>query len=160
MDFSQITGDLFIGTMPSYMHYDVLRGLGVRLVINTRYSRGPEADRHDAPIQLLWLPMIDSPFFPLPLEKLMQGTRAALDTIHRGGKVYVHCAYGRHRSVVMGSCILIAQGMTVEQATRLIKARRSVADPDAFHMKPRIIKFEQLWKREASLLAPTASDLP
>jgi protein-tyrosine phosphatase len=160
VDFSQITGDLFIGTMPSYMHYDVLRGLGVRLVINTRYSRGPEADRHDAPIQLLWLPMIDSPFFPLPLDKLMQGTRAALDTIHRGGKVYVHCAYGRHRSVVMGSCILIAQGMTVEQATHLIKARRPTADPDAFHMKSRILKFEQLWKREASLLAPSAPDLP
>src|SRR5512138_2180731 len=137
--------------MPSYMHYDMLRGLGVRLVINTRFSRGPETDRHHAPIELLWLPMIDSVFFPLPLDKLMQGTRAALDTIHHGGKVYVHCAYGRHRSVVMGSCILIAQGMSVEQATRLIKARRPAADPDVFYMKSRILKFDLLWKQQASL---------
>ena len=134
--------------MPSYLHYDQLRALGVRLVINMRYSRGPETDRADAPIQLLWLRTIDSPFFPMPIDKLMQGARAALETIREGGSIYVHCAYGRHRSVVMGACILHAQGMSVKDAAKLIKARRPAADPDVYYMKSRILKFAQQWKLE------------
>ena len=36
MNFSPITGDLFIGTTPSTNDYNRLRDLGVRLVINMR----------------------------------------------------------------------------------------------------------------------------
>ena len=151
MDFSKITDDLFIGTMPTYLHYDELRGLGIRLIINMRFSRGPQTDRaQESPIDLLWLPTIDSPFFPMPIDKLMQGARAALDTIRKGGRIYVHCAYGRHRSVVMGACILIAQGMSVEKAVGTIKARRAAADPDAFYMKSRILKFASEWQGSAA----------
>jgi len=149
MDFSRITDDLFIGTMPSYLHYDELRELGVKLIINMRFSRGPETDRAaESPIRLLWLRTIDSPFFPMPIDKLIQGARAALDTIRQGGRIYVHCAYGRHRSVVMGACILIAQGMSVEQAMRTIKERRAAADPDVYYMKSRILNFAERWKVE------------
>jgi hypothetical protein len=151
VDFSKITDDLFIGTMPSYLHYDELRLLGVKLIINMRFSRGPETDRADeGPIDLLWLRTIDSPFFPMPIDKLIQGARAGLDTIRRGGRIYVHCAYGRHRSVVMGACILIAQGMSVETAVETIKKGRPTADPDAFYMKSRILRFAQEWKEEAA----------
>ena len=43
MNFSQITDDLFIGTTPRRKDYDVLRGLGVRLVINMRLHARTEA---------------------------------------------------------------------------------------------------------------------
>jgi protein tyrosine phosphatase (PTP) superfamily phosphohydrolase (DUF442 family) len=145
VDFSRITDDLFIGTMPSFTHYDELRLLGVKLIINMRFSKRPHFDGSDAPIRLLWLPTIDSPFFPMPIDKLIQGARAALNAIQQGGKVYVHCAYGRHRSVVMGSCILIAQGMSPVEAMQVIKQHRAVADPDAFYMKSRILKFAHAW---------------
>src|SRR5215510_7945687 len=100
-NFSNITDDLFIGTTPLVSDYDGLRELGIRLIINMRFTSGPRPDPHSTPIQLLWLRTIDSPFFPIPIPKLMLGAKTALETIHTGGKVYVHCAYGRHRGVAM-----------------------------------------------------------
>ena len=76
----------------------------------------------------------------------MRGTRAALETIRDGGKVYAHCAYGRHRGVVMGACILIAQGHDPQAAMELIVKRRSVANPFAYYIRPRILKFANEWK--------------
>ena len=144
-NFSNITDDLFIGTTPLVSDYDGLRELGVRLIINMRFSRGPYPDPYHTPIQLLWLRTIDSPFFPLPVPKLMIGARTALETIRLGGKVYVHCAYGRHRGVAMGTCVLIAQGYEPADAMSLIADRRAVADPYAYYIRPRILKFAREW---------------
>src|SRR5262245_40164259 len=97
VNFSKITDDLLIGTTPSVSDYDTLRDNGVRLVINMRFTFGPRPDPHNPPLLLLWLRTIDSPFFPLSMSKLMLGAKTALETIRMSGKVYVHCAYGRHR---------------------------------------------------------------
>jgi protein tyrosine phosphatase (PTP) superfamily phosphohydrolase (DUF442 family) len=148
MDFSNITDDLFIGTTPLAADYDGLRELGIRLVINMRFTRGPYPDPHHTPIKLLWLRTVDSPFYPIPITKLIIGAKAALETIREGGKVYVHCAYGRHRGVTMGSCVLIAQGYDPEAAMKLIVERRLVANPYAFYIRPRIMRFAREWQRE------------
>jgi len=155
MNFSQITDDLFIGTTPSLDDYDQLRDLGIRLIINMRFTFGPKPDSHPQPIPSLWLPSIDSPFFPIAIPKLIHGAHAALETIQHGGKVYAHCAYGRHRGPAMGACILIAQGHDPQEAMELIAARRSFADPFAFYIRPRILEFAKQWNvgrigREAS----------
>ena len=149
MNFSQITDDLFIGTTPSVKDYDQLRDIGVRLVINMRFTYGPRPDAHVPPLLLLWLRTIDSPFFPLPIPKLMIGARAALEMINIGGKVYVHCAYGRHRGVAMGSCILIAQGHDPGSAMNLVAKRRAVADPYAYYIRPRILRFAREWNMDS-----------
>jgi protein-tyrosine phosphatase len=146
-NFSNITDDLFIGTTPLASDYDGLRELGIRLIINMRLMHGPFPDSHHEPIKLLWLRTFDSPFFPIPIYKLMKGAKAALDTIQMGGKVYVHCAGGRHRGVAMGSCILIAQGYQPEAAMQLISKRRSFADPQIYYIRERIMLFAQEWKR-------------
>ena len=145
-NFSNITDDLYIGNMPQVTDYEGLRELGIRLIINMRFSRGPFPDPHDTPIQTIWLRTIDSPFFPISIPKLIRGAHAALETIRNGGRVYAHCAYGRHRGVAMGACILIALGYEPEAAMQLIAARRVVADPDAFYIRPRIMKFARQWK--------------
>ena len=145
MNLSKITDDLYIGTTPSVDDYDQLRSLGVRLVINMRYTSAPLRDPHPDPIPALWLPSIDSPFFPIAIPKLTRGAQAALETIERGGKVYAHCAYGRHRGPAMGACILIAQGYDPHAALELIKRRRKVADPFAWYIRPRILKFAKEW---------------
>ena len=147
MNFSQITDDLFIGNMPSLRDYDTLRDLGVRLIINMRFSRGPRPDSHQQPISTLWLRSLDNPFFPIPIRKLMRGAQAAIETIRAGGRVYAHCAYGRHRGVAMGACILIAKGFDPFAAMQLIAERREVADPYAYYIRPRILKFAEQWKR-------------
>jgi len=145
MNFSTITNDLFIGSMPTAQDYDRLRELGIQLIINMRFSRGPEPDSHHQPISTLWLRSIDSPFFPISIQKLIHGAQTALETIRAGGKVYAHCAYGRHRGVAMGACILVAQGHDPLEAMQLIAERRSVADPYAYYIRPRILKFADLW---------------
>jgi protein-tyrosine phosphatase len=90
----------------------------------------------------------DTFLLPIPIHFLVRGARAALETIRSGGKVYAHCAYGRHRGVAMGTCILIAQGMTPDEAMRLVKSRRPVADPDIFYIRSRILKFAQVWNAD------------
>jgi hypothetical protein len=160
MHFSRISEDLFIGTTPAARDYDRLRELGVELVINMRFTFRPPPDPHHPPLQLLWLRTIDSPLFPIPIARLGEGARAALETIGRGGKVYVHCAYGRHRGVVMGACILIAQGYAPEAAMRLIAERRAVADPYAFYIRPRILKFARQWSAKQELLSTERVEIP
>lgn len=145
MDYSSITADLLIGTTPQVGDYNILRELGVQLVINMRIEQRPIPDPHNPPLSLLWLPTFDSPFFPIPIKKLLQGARAALDTIRDGGRVYTHCAGGRHRAVAMGAAVLIAQGRDPQDAMHLIAARRGFADPFAFYIRPRILKFARQW---------------
>jgi protein tyrosine phosphatase (PTP) superfamily phosphohydrolase (DUF442 family) len=148
MDFSKITEDLFIGMTPTVADYNRLRALGVRLVINMRFTRWPYPDPHERPLDFLWLPSCDTMFIPIPISALMRGARAALRTIESGGKVYAHCAGGRHRGVAMGASILIAQGHEAQAAMELIKARRSFADPDIFYIRRQILKFESEWARQ------------
>jgi dual specificity MAP kinase phosphatase len=146
MNFSQITPDLFIGPMPTASDYDLLYQLGVRLVLNMRFaSRLPEGVSHP-PFEVLWLRTFDSPLTPMPLHTLLRGTQRALEVIGAGGKIYSHCAKGRHRSVVMGAAILIAQGYSPESAIRLIKEQRPVSDPDMFYVRKRIFDFARHWQ--------------
>jgi protein tyrosine phosphatase (PTP) superfamily phosphohydrolase (DUF442 family) len=145
MDFSVITDTLLIGTMPRKHDYALLRDLGVRLVINMRFSRATPPGLDAPAMRYLWLRSIDSPLFPISIQALIRGVHAALETINNGGKVYVHCAYGRHRSVAMGSAILIAQGLSPEAAVSLIKEKRAEADPDIFYIRRRILLFARQW---------------
>ena len=146
MNFSPITDDLFIGRTPSTVDYNHLRELGVKLVINMRVEYRPRKDFHPSPIQFLWLPTFDSPLLPIPIRALRRGAQAALETIQNGGKVYAHCAGGVHRGVAMGACILIAQGHDPQAAMDLIKEKRPQADPFAFYIRPRILKFASQWQ--------------
>lgn len=145
MDYSQITQNLYIGATPKASDYDLLHQLGVKLVINMRIGFPPQRDSHSPPLTNLWLPTIDSPLFPIPTRFLRTGVKAALRVIEQGGSVYTHCSKGRHRGVVMGACILIAQGMEAEQAIRLIKQKRPTADPYAWYIQRRIRKFARTW---------------
>ena len=146
MNFSQITDDLYIGTTPALGDYTLLWDLGVQLIINMRFITRPKPDPHVPPMAQLWLRAIDSPFFPISIHKLNHGVHSALTTIQFGGKVYTHCAYGRNRGVAMGACILIAQGYEPQAAMQLIKECRPVADPFAYYIRPRILKFAREWK--------------
>jgi hypothetical protein len=148
MDFSRINEDLFIGDTPGTEDYDLLRSLGVGLVINMRLEKRPAADLHQPPLGRLWLPTVDNPFLPIPIGALMRGVRAALQTIDRGRRVYANCARGRHRGVAMGAAILIARGYEAHEAMELIKAQRPIADPDIFYIRSRILRFARVWKRK------------
>jgi dual specificity MAP kinase phosphatase len=145
VDFSEITENLLIGTTPSRSDYEVLRQQGVRLVINMRFGHGTHPENGLPPLKYLWLHTFDAPLIPIPVRALVKGVHAALDVIDKGGKVYTHCARGRHRSVAMGAAILIAQGFSPETAMSLIKERRAEADPYMFYIRRRIMLFSRRW---------------
>lgn len=144
MDISAITETLFVGTQPSAEDYANLRDLGITLVINMRGEQAPPANGQ-ASVESLWLRTYDTVLTPIPVEKLSLGTRAAMEAIARGGKVFAHCYGGRHRSVAMAAAILIAQGYAADAAIDLIAARHAKADPRAWHIQRQIKRFEQHW---------------
>jgi hypothetical protein len=154
MDYSKITDQLYVGTTPRSRDYALLHSLGTSLVINMRIGLPPVRDPILPPITSIWLPTVDSPFFPLPIHLLVKGARAALRVLDQGGMVYTHCSHGRHRGPAMGACILISQGMPAEQAMGLIEQQRVVADLHTWYIKQRIIKFAALWSREEKLASP------
>jgi protein-tyrosine phosphatase len=96
----------------------------------------------------LWLPTFDFPLLPMSLTMLQRGVIAALEVLEAGGKVYVHCSKGVHRSVAMAAVILIAQGHSMSEATQLLKARRAVADPDVWYIRRQIRRFAELWQSQ------------
>lgn len=146
MNYSRITDSLYIGTTPKARDYDLLCSLGIQLVINMRFGLPPVRELFTESLKSLWLPAFDSPFLPIPISFLHRGAVEALKVIESGGAVYTHCSRGRHRGPAMGACILIAQGMPVEEAMDLIKQQRPVADLQAWYIRRRILKFAQSWK--------------
>jgi protein tyrosine phosphatase (PTP) superfamily phosphohydrolase (DUF442 family) len=147
MNYSKINDNLYIGTTPRSTDYELLHKLGISLVINMRIGLPPARDPISPPIKSLWLPVIDSPFFPIPIRLLKVGAIEALKVIDHGGVVYTHCSRGRHRGPVMGACILIAQGMSAEEAMQLIEQQRPMADPHAWYIQRRILKFAREWDK-------------
>ena len=105
------------------------------------------------PFRMLRLRTFDSIFLPIPISKLMEGVEAAIPAMQAGESVLVYCREGRHRSVAMTAAILIALGLPADRAMQLIKDRRAVADPYAWHIQRRIRKFEEVWQRRQLLMA-------
>lgn len=147
MDISKITDYLYLGTQPKGNDYDILRELKVALIINMRAKSAPFPDSGQPEIKTVWIKTRDKIWAPIPTDLLKQGVEAALPVIQNGHKVFVHCAAGRHRSVAMAAAILISMGHSASDAMKTIKRQRPVADPDAWHIKRKIKKFEKSWKK-------------
>lgn len=79
-------------------------------------------------IEVLWNGT-DDDFQPKPPELFERGVefgRTALG--ENGGKVYIHCAAGVHRAAMMTLALLAGTGWELEEAMRVIQARRPVVD--------------------------------
>ena len=145
-DFSAITPQIFIAVRPRARHVENVRSLGVDLVLSTLWFR-PARELTRPPFKVRRVPMIDFPLFPIPLWELRMAVEAALPVLEAGGRVFVYCRGGRHRSVATVCCILIAQGMSADAAMDLVIERRPIADPHAPHIERRIRAFEREWHR-------------
>jgi protein-tyrosine phosphatase len=157
MNFSEITPYLYIGTTPSMRDYDQLRELDVRLIINMRWNFPPWPDLHHPPIKRLWLPVVDSPFLPIPIKALWKGVSVAQIVLEQGGKVYSHCTAGAHRGVAMGAVILISQDYSPEDAMRLIRQQREKADPYIWYIRRQILRFGEQWLKNKEAVTGLAS---
>lgn len=143
---SRVTESLYVGALPRPQQATALEALGVRLIISLSFQRPPPV-YYRAPFHVLRLTWPDSPLFPLPLALLERGARAALPEVDAGRSVLVHCRAGVHRSVAVAACILITEGRSADEAMRLIKEARPVADPYAWYIQRRIRLFADRWQR-------------
>lgn len=144
-DVSVITPQLLIAARPHSHHVDHVCGLDVQLVLSM-IGVEPPCELANRAVRVLRLPVYDNWFLPIPLSALRRGVDAALPVLAAGGRVLVYCRAGRHRSVAMAACILIAQGMSADAAMDTIVARRPYADPRAWHIERRIRAFEREWR--------------
>jgi protein-tyrosine phosphatase len=147
INLSKITDYLFISDYPRGGHYPNLVDLNIRLVLSM-YWMPVNRVFTKPPMRLLWLPTFDHPWLPIPISILKSGVHQAIPVIRSGYAVLCHCRQGRHRSVAMAGCILVSQGYSADEAARLIKERRPVADPYAEYILDRIKKFEQTWRSD------------
>lgn len=143
-DVSAITDYLYISAWPRGNHAEEIRAMNVRLILSMHWFK-PARNLGDEPIRLLWLPTVDNPFFPMPIRSFRLGVEAALPVIKDGYKVLVHCRAGVHRSVAMACCVLIGKGFSAEDAMKLVREKRAVADPDVWYIRNRILEFEKQW---------------
>jgi protein tyrosine phosphatase (PTP) superfamily phosphohydrolase (DUF442 family) len=147
MDISQITDYLYIASLPKTEDAQAVRDRNVRLIINMIFIRPPEVYTQP-PFRMITLRSFDFVLLPIPIRKLEKGVEAALPVIQIGESVLIYCHAGRHRSVAMGCCILIAMGHSSDDAMQLVRERRGVADPHAWHIEKQIREFEEQWRRE------------
>lgn len=149
MDISQITDYLYIASLPGAEDAQAVRDRNVRLIINMIFVRPPEVYTQP-PFRMLTLQSFDFVLLPIPIRKLEKGVEVALPVIQDGGSVLIYCRAGRHRSVAMGCCILIAVGHTADEAMQLVREGREVADPHAGHIERQIRRFEEHWQTQES----------
>jgi protein-tyrosine phosphatase len=146
MDISEITNYLYVGGQPEHTACADLGALNIGLVINMRAESRPHAAFGQPPLSVLWLRTYDFFLTPISMAVLEQGVHAAAPIIAQGQKVLVHCQHGRHRSVAMAAAILIAQGYTAREAMTRLSAQRPRADPQAWHIRRQIERFERHWR--------------
>ena len=155
-DVSSITDQLFIAVRPRSRHVESVRGLGVDLVVSVLWF-APPREFMRPPFSLRRLPMIDFALCPIPLRMLRLAVYAAVPVLDAGGRVLVYCRGGRHRSVATVCCILIARGMTADDAMDLVVRQRPVADPHAPHIEKRIRAFEADWRERQRVASRKAA---
>lgn len=145
MDISQISNYLYIASLPKAEDAQAIRDRNVSLIINMIFIRPPSVYTQP-PFRMLTLRTFDFVLLPIPIHKLKQGVEAALPVVQNGESVLIYCRGGRHRSVAMGACILIAMGHTADEAMQLLREGREMADPHARHIERQIRKFEEQWR--------------
>lgn len=144
MDVSAITEQIYVGRQPGKRDEGAVRQIAPSLVISMLGGRPPESVEAVG-VPFLSLSTRDNLLFPIPIDRLEQGVQAALPVIRSGDRVLIYCRQGRHRSVAMAVCLLIALGSSSKEAAALVRARRRQADPRAWHIWRRIVAFERRW---------------
>lgn len=141
LDMSKITNDLYVGRTPYGSEYKKLKDLGVDLVINMRAEWPTPLIARQKLIQDVWVPSLDLPIGFVDQSRLKANAKRAKDVIDNGGKVYVFCRKGRHRSVAMASAILLSQGYTLDQIKKLFAKQRPVADLKRYQVNKAVSQF-------------------
>lgn len=155
MKYSQITPTLYVGGQYTLRAVKTLKKRGVTGVVNMRMrSIHKETDTNLSWLSILNLP---TPDLTAPrIEDLQKGVKFIRKQIDAGGKVYVHCRAGEGRGPTMGLAFLISEGMTLEDALKLVQKTRTFARPTTPQMK-QLKVFEDLMEKQRQEKSPVAT---
>lgn len=120
----EITDQLYVGGFIDAEDWRLLFERGITVDVSLQAERLDDFGEL-LPDAYLWLPTVDHS--PPTLEAIRMGVAfisAALDT---GKRVLIHCHAGKGRSALLCAATLVARGMRVEEAWKLVKERRPIA---------------------------------
>jgi len=126
---TEIIPRLFVGDLNAAENAATLASLGITHVLSA--MRGHVAIPPGLPVEVLQLPLQDSPFAELAgfLPRATAFLASALRNPH--ARVLVHCVQGVSRSSSVVCAFLIAQyGWMPEQAVQYVKSKRPNAEPN------------------------------
>ncbi|XP_040828313.1 dual specificity phosphatase 28 [Ochotona curzoniae] len=148
---------LFLGSARAAGASELLRDLGVRLCVNvSRQQPGPRAPG----VAELRVPVLDDPAEDLLAH--LEPTCAAMEAaVRAGGACLVYCKNGRSRSAAVCTAYLMRhRGLSLEEAFRMVKSARPVAEPNPGFWS-QLQQYEQLLQaRPPDGGGPTAAVTP
>jgi protein-tyrosine phosphatase len=134
MDITWVTGRIAIGggIWTASNMAEVMQA-GVTHIIDMQIEFDDTKLAQPLGIEVLWIP-VDDDFQLKPPEVFQQGVEFARRVLDNPNtKLLTHCAAGVHRAPMMALALLCSLGWQLEQAIRLIEARRPVVDfPDVY----------------------------
>lgn len=115
-NFGFISADVWRGAKPSPLGLNILKGMGVRTIIDLQESD----ESRDVPQGVLYVPMRVSQW------KVPQvDTKAVLEAIEKSPKpVFIHCLEGRDRTGLAVAAYRLSRGMKMEDAIEELRAFR------------------------------------
>jgi protein-tyrosine phosphatase len=152
LDLSWITPMLAVGGRIHPEDVAQVASAGITRVIDVRAEyQDDEQALSRAGIGLLYLPAPDT--YPLTIEQLLRGSAWASCAIEQGERVLVHCEHGVGRSVLLTCTILMRQGLSAEEAVRLVQRKRWQAAPNHRQIK-RLQEFAAALRNQPSSPCP------
>src|SRR5579864_8035347 len=129
MDMTWITGRLALGggIWNAQNMAEVARA-GITHIIDMQVEFDDTQLAEPHGIEVLWNPT-DDDFQSKPAELFQRGVDFAAQALEvENSRVLIHCAAGVHRAAMMMLAILCSQGWEMEEAMRMMVARRPVVD--------------------------------
>ena len=126
LDFNQITKYIYVGTNMCCIGHFEKKLLAKRILADLSL----EDSRCDMPLGVkhyLWIPTKNH--YAPRIDAMINGIRFLKTMEEYKIKTYVHCRNGHTRAPTMVIAYLMSKGMTLKNALRLVKAKRSVIHP-------------------------------
>lgn len=127
-----IPGKLWLGDLSGAYNYEWLKQQGITHIVSVLNFPRDQVQIYPEDFQYLYINKADNT--QTNLLDVWPQTNAFIDAaIQQGGKVYVHCKFGRSRSVATVAAYLICKyNMNVSQVLIYIRNRREQASPNQF----------------------------
>lgn len=148
LNLSWVTDELAVGGAFRASDIPRLRRLGIRTIVDCREeAQDDEARLTENGIAYLRLPTPDQ--HEITQADLGVGVQWVQERLARGDKVYIHCTHGVGRGPLLASCVLVADGASLEDALRLVRTRRWQASPNAEQLEA-LLSFAKLTRKAQS----------